>query len=87
MLRSKFKTAAVAALVAAALAPVLAGTKAEAGGRAKDHFVQEYYFDQPMNGKQGFEGAYYCSYIKQPVEVPLSSGGTKKIWKLTQVCQ
>jgi hypothetical protein len=39
-----------------------------------------------MNGKQGFEGAYYCSYIKQPVEVRLPGGRTKKVWKLTQTC-
>jgi hypothetical protein len=88
MTRTSLKTTAFAALAtAAALAPLLAGTAAEAGGRGKDYLVQEYFFNEPMNGKQGFEGAFYCSYIKQPVEVPLPNGGTKKVWKLTQVCQ
>jgi hypothetical protein len=88
MIRSTLKTTAFGALLAAAaLAPVLAGTEAEAGGRAKEHFVQEYFFNQPMNGKEGFEGAYYCSYVKQKVTFDLPNGQKKEVWKLTQVCQ
>ena len=85
---STLKTAVFTAFAAiAALSPLVAGTDAMAGGRGKDHYVQEYYFSQPMNGKEGFEGAYFCSYVKQPVEVPLGNGKTKRVWKLTQVCQ
>jgi hypothetical protein len=88
MNRAFLKTTAFAALAgAAALAPLLGVTPAEAGGHGKDYYVQEYFFSKPMNGKEGFEGAYFCSYIKQPVEVSLPGGGKKKIWKLTQVCQ
>jgi hypothetical protein len=84
MTRSLLKTTAIAAL--AALGALSAGTAAEAGGRGKDYFSQDYFFNQPMNGKQGFEGAYYCSYVKQPVEVNLPNGQRKKVWKLTQTC-
>ena len=81
------KTTAYAVLVAAAaVAPLFAGTAAEAG-RGKEHFVQEYFFAQPMNGKEGFEGAYYCSYMKQKVMVTTPTGEKKEVWKLTQVCQ
>jgi hypothetical protein len=85
MTRSLLKTTAYAALaVSATLGAV---SSAEAGGKGKEYFSQDYYFNQPMNGKQGFEGAYYCSYVKQPVEVYLPNGQKKKVWKLTQSCQ
>jgi hypothetical protein len=84
MTRSLLKTTATAALVA--LGALSAATAAEAGGKGKDIYSQDYFFAQPMNGKQGFEGAYYCSYVKQPIEVYLPNGKKKKVWKLTQTC-
>ena len=85
MTRSMLKAAAYAALAATATFSVVAA--AQAGGRGKDIYSQDYFFNQAMNGKQGFEGgAYYCSYVKQPVEVVLPSGQKKKLWKLTQTC-
>lgn len=84
MTRSLLKSTATIAL--AALGALSAVSAAEAGGRGKDIYSQDYFFAQPMNGKQGFEGAYYCSYVKQPVEVNLPNGRTKKVWKLTQTC-
>jgi hypothetical protein len=83
MTRSLLKTTAYAAFVAASAIAVT--TTAEAG-HGKEVFTQEYLFPHAMNGKQGFEGAYYCSYIKQPVEVALPNGQKKKVWKLTQMC-
>jgi hypothetical protein len=87
MTHSSIKFTAVALLVATgALAPIFAGTKAEAKG-AKEYFVNEYIFNQPMKGQEGFNGAYYCSYQTTPVEVALPNGKKKKVWKLTQACQ
>lgn len=84
MTRSMLKSAACAALAATAALSVVSA--AEAGGRGKDIYSQDYFFNQAMNGKQGFEGAYYCSYVKQPVMVSLPNGQKKKLWKLTQTC-
>ena len=84
MTRSMLKTGACAFV--AFSATLVAMTAAEAGGRGKDVYSQDYFFNQAMNGKQGFEGAYYCSYVKQPVEVALPNGQKKKLWKLTQTC-
>ena len=87
MTRSISKTTLSAALLAlAAASPLVGGTAAEAKG-AKDYFVEEYYFDKPMNGHEGHVGNYYCSYIKQPVETVTASGQKKRVWKLTQTCQ
>lgn len=73
------------ALAVAALSPLLAGSSAEAKS-SKEHFVEQYRFDKPMNGVQGFAGAYYCSYVKQPVEECNSQGQCKTVWILTQTC-
>jgi hypothetical protein len=81
------KTAVSAFAAIAAFAPLLAASDAMAGGRGKDYYVQEYYFDRAMNGKEGFAGAYFCSYIKQPVKLRKGRGRSKRMWKLTQVCQ
>jgi hypothetical protein len=87
MTRSILKTTAIAATIAVgALAPLLAGTKAEAG-HGKDFYSKEYTFDKPMNGYQGFSGAYYCSYVKQPKDVCTPNGQCKRIWTLVQSCQ
>ena len=87
MTRTSIRFSAVTLLVAAgALSPMVLGTAAQAKG-AKEYFVQEYLFNQPMKGQEGFNGAYYCSYQTTPVEVTQPNGKKKKVWKLTQSCQ
>jgi hypothetical protein len=85
MTHTTLRAAAIAiALAGAALVPLLAGTPAEAKG--KEHFSNDYTFDKPMDGVQGFSGAYYCSYVKTPKEQCAPSGKCKKVWILTQTC-
>lgn len=87
MTHSKIRLAAVTFLVAAAaLVPVLASGDANARG-GKEYFEQEYLFDQPMAGKEGFQGAYFCSYKTTPIVITLPNGQKVKKWKLTQSCQ
>jgi hypothetical protein len=76
---------AFAALAAiAALAPLASGAEAKGG---KEYFSETYQFDKPMNGYQGFSGAYHCSYIKTPKTVCNGAGQCKRIWELLQTCQ
>ncbi|HYD15704.1 MAG TPA: hypothetical protein VEA77_04830 [Hyphomicrobium sp.] len=70
---------------AAALAPLVSSGDAYAKG-GKEYFSQTYQFDRPMNGYQGFSGAYHCSYVKTPKTVCVG-GKCKKIWELLQTCQ
>jgi hypothetical protein len=80
-----FRFTAFAALAAAvALAPTI-GT-AHAKG-AKEYFAETYRFDKPMNGYEGFSGAYHCSYVKTPKTVCNAGGKCKKVWELLQTCQ
>jgi hypothetical protein len=78
------KTALAALAAAAALAPLASGALAKGG---KEYFSQSYVFDKPMNGYQGFSGAYHCSYIKTPKTVCNTAGRCKKVWELLQTCQ
>ncbi|HKZ96603.1 MAG TPA: hypothetical protein VJ045_06445 [Hyphomicrobiaceae bacterium] len=76
---------------AAALSPLLAGTKAEAKGGKDIHF-QDYTFKVPMNGYSGFSGAYHCDYQKIPNSVcKTDSNGVERCkvvsWTLRQMCQ
>ena len=81
------RTTAFAALaVAASLSPLVAGGDAQARG-GKEYFSQTYQFDRPMNGYQGFSGAYHCSYVRTPKTVCNSAGKCKKVWELLQTCQ
>ncbi len=81
------RTTAFAALAAAAvLAPLVSGTDANAKG-GKEYFQETYQFDKPMNGYQGFSGAYHCSYVKTPKNVCNSAGKCKRVWELLQTCQ
>ncbi|MCC7253928.1 hypothetical protein [Hyphomicrobium sp.] len=81
------RTTALAALAAvAALAPLASGGDAHARG-GKEFFSNTYQFDRPMNGYQGFSGAYHCSYIKTPKTVCNKAGQCKRIWELLQTCQ
>jgi hypothetical protein len=83
-LRKTALTALTALAAAAALAPLASGALAKGG---KEYFSQSYVFDKPMNGYEGFSGAYHCSYVKTPKTVCNSAGQCKKIWELLQTCQ
>lgn len=79
------RTATFAAVAAAvALSPLAAGGALARGG--KEYFAQTYQFDRPMNGYQGFSGAYHCSYVKTPKTV-CYAGKCKRVWELLQTCQ
>ncbi len=69
----------------AALTPFLAIDGAQAKG-GKDYYAQTYQFNRPMNGYEGFSGAYHCSYVKTPKTV-CAAGKCKKVWELLQTCQ
>lgn len=87
MTHSMIRTAAVAAVaVFATAATLLAGSDAFARG-GKEYFQQTYQFDRPMNGYQGFSGAYHCSYVKTPKNVCDGQGRCKRVWELLQTCQ
>lgn len=79
------RTAAFAALTAAvAFSPLVSGGANAKGG--KEYFAETYQFDRPMNGYQGFSGAYHCSYVKTPKNVCVA-GKCKRVWELLQTCQ
>jgi len=78
------KFAALAAIVA--LSPLVAGEAAFAKG-GKEYYSETYQFARPMNGYEGFSGAYHCSYIKTPKTVCNAAGQCKRIWELLQTCQ
>ncbi|WP_295559174.1 hypothetical protein [uncultured Hyphomicrobium sp.] len=78
-------TGFVALAIAAAFAPLVAGGAAHAKG--KDFYAQSYQFDRPMNGYEGFSGAYHCSYVKTPKNVCNKAGQCKRVWELLQTCQ
>lgn len=79
-------TAFAVLAVAAAFAPLVAGGDAQAKG-GKEFYSETYQFDRPMNGYQGFSGAYHCSYIKTPKNVCNKAGQCKRVWELLQTCQ
>lgn len=87
ILMTKFRLALCLALAATAtLASFWGGSDAYAGGRGKDFYSETYRFDRPMNGYEGFSGAYHCSYVKVPKKV-CTAAGCKTVWELTQTCQ
>jgi hypothetical protein len=87
MTRSILRTTAFAALAAAAVfAPLVTGSDANAKG-AKEYFQETYRFNKPMNGYEGFSGAYHCSYVKTPKNVCNAAGQCKRVWELLQTCQ
>ena len=78
------------AILASGLACVLATTAAQARG-AKEFYVQDYQFDQPMSGYEGQAGNYYCSYQRLPNRVcSYDSNGNERCkikgWTLRQHC-
>lgn len=82
---STFPSICIAAAVAF-VAGLAVTTCADARG-GKDYYAETYQFDRPMNGYQGFSGAYHCSYIKTPKEVCSATGKCKRVWELLQTCQ
>jgi hypothetical protein len=85
MIRSILRTTAFAAL--AATAALASASGAFAGGGGKEYFQETYRFDKPMNGYQGFSGAYHCSYVRTPKNVCDAAGRCKRVWELLQTCQ
>ncbi len=87
---SKFSIATAFAIVAGVTA--LGGSAANAGGGAKEFFVQDYQFAKPMHGYSGHSGNYYCDYQRLPNRVcvtkPDGSESCKIVgWTLREMCQ
>ncbi|MFA5956247.1 hypothetical protein [Hyphomicrobium sp.] len=87
---STFSIAAVFALVAGALA--LGTSAANAGGSAKEFFVQDYQFAKPMHGYSGYSNNYYCDYQRLPNrKCVTNANGTESCrivgWTLREMCQ
>lgn len=83
MITSFVRPAAVLAL--AMLGAVGLSPDADARG-GKEYFQQTYRFDRPMDGYQGFSGAYHCSYVRTPKQI-CHKGTCKRVWELLQTCQ
>jgi hypothetical protein len=83
-----FKTLTLAVALGAITFTGLAGSPAEAGRAKRGVVIQEYTFDQPMDGFEGHDGGGYCSYQRIPQQQcsPIS-GKCKKVWILRQICQ
>lgn len=77
----------IAAFFAAAAIVGFSGVSDDAHARGgKEYFQQTYQFDRPMDGYQGFSGAYHCSYVRTPKQV-CHKGKCKRVWELLQTCQ
>lgn len=87
------KSIAFAAAIAAVSASALTvGTTAEAAGRGKDLYVQDYNFDRPMHGYSGHSGAFYCDYQRLPQrKCSVDRNGNESCqivgWTLREMCQ
>ena len=84
------KTIATAAILAAvAGAALFAATGAEAGGRGRQIFEQDYHFEKPMHGYSGHAGNYYCDYQRLPERKCDANGQNCKVvgWTLRELCQ
>jgi hypothetical protein len=79
-------TLAIAAF--AATISIAGAGAAQAGGRGKDMYVQDYNFKKPMNGYSGHQGNYWCDYVKLPNRQCDANGNNCKIvsWTLRQTC-
>lgn len=79
---------AFAALSAAAL---VSASAANAGGGAKEVFVQDYKFAKPMHGYSGHSGNYFCDYQRLPDRKCVVVGGVERCtivgWTLREMCQ
>lgn len=79
------------AVLASAFAGLGLSTAAEARGRGKDFYSQDYQVDGPVKGFEGRVGDYYCSYQRLPNRVcSYDANGnercTIKGWTLRQHC-
>ena len=79
-------------VIAAVTVGLLSGTAAEAGGRGKEVFVQDYKFSKPMHGYSGHAGSYFCDYQRLPdrkCSVDRNGRESCKIvgWTLREMCQ
>lgn len=89
-LSSTFSAATVFALTAVATA--IGGSAANAGGSAKEVFIQDYQFSKPMHGYSGHSGNYYCDYQRLPNrKCVIGANGTESChivgWTLREMCQ
>jgi hypothetical protein len=86
------KTAIVSGAIAvSALAGLLMSTSADARGRGKEFYSQDYQVDGPVKGFEGRSGDYYCSYQRLPNRVcAYDANGNEhckiKGWTLRQHC-
>lgn len=84
--------ALAAATLAIAAGTLFTGSTAEAGGRGKEVFVQDYNFDRPMHGYSGHSGNYYCDYQRLPQrKCSIDKNGNESCrivgWTLREMCQ
>ena len=89
MTHSTLKSLALTlALGAFSFSAMIASSPAEAGKGRRDVVIQEYTFNQPMNGFEGHDGGGYCSYQKIP-NTQCNAAGKCKVtsWTLRQICQ
>jgi hypothetical protein len=88
-----FSTSRSIAAASAILATAIAGASvANAGGGAKEFFVQDYQFAKPMHGYSGHSGNYYCDYQRLPNrKCVINANGTESCkivgWTLREMCQ
>lgn len=79
---------AFAALSASAL---VSASAVNAGGGAKEVFVQDYKFAKPMHGYSGHSGNYFCDYQRLPDRKCVVVGGVERCtivgWTLREMCQ
>jgi hypothetical protein len=80
------------AAIAVAAASLFAGSAAQAGGRGKEVFVQDYQFDKPMHGYSGHSGNYFCDYQRLPNrKCTVDRNGNESCaivgWTLREMCQ
>jgi hypothetical protein len=88
--RNTFAIALATAAVAAAA--LVTGSPAEAGGRGKEVFVQDYKFAKPMHGYSGHSGSYFCDYQRLPDrKCSIDRNGNERCkivgWTLREFCQ
>ncbi|MFT3731560.1 MAG: hypothetical protein QM780_09115 [Hyphomicrobium sp.] len=87
------KTSSLAAAFAVLASTLAIGASAaNAGGAAKEFFVQDYQFAKPMHGYSGHSGNYYCDYQRLPNRVCVTNANGSEScrivgWVLREMCQ
>lgn len=88
-----FSTRSVSTVFAAVAATLAIGASAaNAGGGAKEVFIQDYQFSKPMHGYSGHSGNYYCDYQRLPNRrCTVNANGVESCqivgWTLREMCQ